>query len=127
MQAASGLRPELGEDVSHLESGPHGVRSAVDPLLGLLARVHGQDAERDRHAGLERSELEAARRLARHVVEVRRLAADHAAERDHAGVAAGLRERHRGERELERAGNRHDHDRVARDTDLLELLERTLE
>ena len=67
------------------------------------------------HAGLDRGELQAARGLARDVVEVRRLAAHDRAERDDAGVAARLRERHRRERQLERARNRHDRDGVTAD------------
>ena len=62
---AGGLRPELGEHVGHLERGPHGLRGPVDSLLGLLAVVDGEDAERDRDAGLDRGQLEPARRLAR--------------------------------------------------------------
>ena len=118
---------ELREDVGHLEAGAHrlgALLEAVVRLLGLLEREH---AEGDRHAGLERGELEARRGLAGDEVEVRRVAADHAAERDDAGVAARLRERHRRERQLERPRHRHDRDRVARDPGLLELRERAVE
>src|SRR3954449_7963684 len=55
-----GRRPELLEDVGHLERRPHRVR----PPLGRVARL-GQDAEGDRDAGLERGELEPRRGLAR--------------------------------------------------------------
>ena len=79
------------------------------------------------NAGLDRRELEPAGRLAGHVVEVRRLAADDAPERDDAGVAAGLGERHRRERQLERAGHGNDRDRVALDSRGIELLERPFE
>ena len=69
-------------------------------------------------------QLEPARRLAGDVVEVRRLAADHGAERDDARVAARLRERHRRERQLERPGNGHDRDRLAAHARPLELVQR---
>ena len=51
------------------------------------------------------------------------LAADDAAERDDAREAAGLRERERGERQLERPGHGHDGHGLARDTRPVELLE----
>ena len=72
-------------------------------------------------------ELQPARGLAGDVVEVRRVAADDAAERDDAGEAARLRERHGGERQLERARHGHHGDRVACDAAGLELRERRLE
>ena len=55
------------------------------------------------------------------------LAANHAAEGDDAGVAAGLRERHGTERKLERAGHGHDGHGLAADADRVELGERRLE
>ena len=57
---------------------------------------------------------------------MRRLTPNHAAERDHTGIAARLRERHRRQRQLERSRYRHDRDRVGRDARLFELLERAL-
>ena len=63
-------------------------------------------------------ELNAARCLTGDEVEVRGLTADHAAERDHARVPARLRERHRGERQLEGSRNRHDRDRRSLDPSL---------
>ena len=102
----------------------HRVGGAVDARLALLDRLDGEHAERNRDARLDRRELQPRRGLARDVVEVRRLAADDRAERDDAGVAARLRERHRGERQLERARHRHDGDRVRRDPGLLERLDR---
>ena len=94
----------MREDVGHLERAPDRLGALLDPRLGLLDPVEREDAEGDRDAGLERGELEPARGLARDVVEVRRVAADDAAERDDAGEAAGLRERRGGEGELERPG-----------------------
>ena len=96
----------------------------VDPVVGLLGLLEREHAEGDRHARLERGELEARRGLACDEVEVRRVAADHAAQGDDARVAAGLRERHRRDRQLERSRHGHDRDRVARDAGLLELRER---
>ena len=80
-------RAELREGVGHLERGSRRPGAAIDARLGLLGRVAGEQAERDGHAGLDPGQLEPARRLAGDEVEVRRLAADHAAERDHARVA----------------------------------------
>ena len=53
-----GLLANLGEQVGHLERGPCGVRALLDPRFRLLGRVHREDAERDRNAGLEAGELE---------------------------------------------------------------------
>src|SRR5439155_10889016 len=79
------------------------------------------------HAGLDRGELEAAGGLPRDEVEVRGLAADHTPERDDAYVPARLRQRHRGERELEGARYGHDDDRLARDAGLFERREGAVE
>jgi hypothetical protein len=111
----------------HLERASDRLCALGHPRLGLLGGVAGEDTEGNRHAGVESGQLEAARGLGGDVVEVGRLAADHAAEGDHAGVAAGLRERHRGERELERAGDGDDGHRVAVDACLRKLVERGLQ
>ncbi len=58
---------------------------------------------------------------------MRRVAADHAAERDDAREAPRLREGHRRERQLERAGDGHHRDRAGVDAAGLELLERRVE
>src|SRR2546421_5710769 len=79
---------QLRKCVGHLERAVHGFRALVDPRLRLLDVLDREDAEADRHARLERCELEPARGLACDVVEVRGLAADDAAECDDAGVAA---------------------------------------
>ena len=60
--------------------------------LGLRARVAREEAESDRDARVEPGELEPARRLRADVVEVRRLAADDAAERDDVLSSADLAE-----------------------------------
>ncbi len=56
---------------------------------------------------------------------MRRLAPDDRAERDDAGIAPRLRERHRGERQLERARNGHHRHGVRLDAGLLGRLERS--
>ena len=95
--------------------------------LRLVGALEREDAERDRDARLDRGELEARGGLARDVVEVRRVAADHAAERDDAGEPPRLRERHRRERQLEGARDGHHGDRALLDAARVELVERGLE
>ncbi len=68
--------------------------------------VRRDDAERDRHAGLQRHQRAAARRLGADEREVRRLALDHAAQADHRGVAAAVAKPARRQRQLERARHR---------------------
>ena len=121
------MRPELREDVGHLEGASHRICGPVDPLLCLLTVLDREDAERDRDTGLDRGQLKAARSLACDQVEMRRLTADHTAERDDARVPARLRESHRRQRKLEGSRDGHDHDRLARHADLLQLGERSLE
>ena len=84
-QLIDGPRAQEAEDVGHLERGARGLGAlvalrAAGTGLGLLAVVAGEHAEGDRDARLERGQLEPARGLAGDVVEVRRLAADDAAE-----------------------------------------------
>src|ERR687885_1196447 len=92
--------------------------AAARTLLRLRAVVAREDAEGHRDARLEARELEPARRLGGDVLEVRRVAADDAAERDHGRVAPSLREGHRSEWKLERSGHGHHVDALARDTRL---------
>ena len=56
---------DLREEVRHLQRGAHGVGALVEARLGLLGRVHREDAERDGNAGLQAGELEARSSLAR--------------------------------------------------------------
>ena len=98
-----------------------------DWSLRLARGVKREHTERDRNPGLQRSELQAARRLAGDVVEVRRVTADHAAESDDAGKPACLRQRHGSERQLEGPGNLNDRDGVPGNARELELAERALE
>src|SRR5215210_6435323 len=118
---------ELGEDVRHLEAGAHRLDALLEPVVGLPGLLEREHAEGDRDAGLERGQLQARGGLAGDEVEVGSVAADDAAESDDAGVAARLRERHRGDRQLERARDGHDRDRVAADAGRIELRERALE
>src|SRR5204863_2383845 len=78
----------------------------------------------DRDAGLDPCELETRRALGRDEVEMRGLAAYDRPERDDARVTTCLRERHRRERQLERARHRQHRDPVVRDARRLERLER---
>ena len=117
----------MREEIGHLERRAGGLGAAVDARLRLLARLGRDHAERHRDARLDRRQLEAARRLARDEVEVRRLPADDAAERDDAREAAGLRERERRQRQLERPGDGHDRDGVVLDVAVAERLQRVLE
>ena len=65
--------------------------------------------------------------LAADVVEVRRAAADHAAERDHGLVAAGLGQPPARERQLPRPGHQHDRDAAGADAALLEARDSAVE
>src|SRR5262249_44460888 len=57
--SAVGGRPELREDVGHLEGAADRVGGTVDPGLALLDRLDGEHAEGDRHAGLDPGQLQA--------------------------------------------------------------------
>src|SRR3954453_15922845 len=116
-------RSERGEDLTHLERRPHGYGAFVEPDLRLLLVLDRQHAERDRDSGLEAGKLKPARRLARDVLEVRGLPANERAEGDDGGIAARLRQGHRGQRQLERAGQRGDRHGLAPDARPLELVE----
>src|SRR6202043_206072 len=67
----------------------------------------GQHPEGDRHAGLEACELQAARAFAGDIVEVRRVAADHAAEGHEGVVTAAGGKLACDYRQLERARHAH--------------------
>ena len=115
------------EEIGRLERAANGLRTLADPCFGLLDPIERQEPERDRDTRLEGGELEAARCLAGDVVEVRRVAANDTAERHDAGEAPGLRERGRGQRKLERAGNDHDGDRLLSHARGRELGQRAVE
>ena len=93
----------MREQVGHLERAADGLGAFADTGLRLLDAIEREQAERDRDAGLEGRELEAAGGLARDVVEVRRIPANDASERDDAREPARLGERGRGKWELESA------------------------
>ncbi len=101
------------------------VRTASAPfsvrLSAWSARSSVEHSECDGNPRFDGCELQPARCLARHVVEVRRVAADHAAERDDAGETARLREGHGRQRQFERSGHGHHGDGVARDAERIEL------
>ena len=102
----------MREEVGHLERAADGLGSLPDTRFRLLDAIEGEHTERDGDARLQRRELQPTRRLARHVVEVRRVTADDAAEGDDAGETARLRERGCRQRKLEGSGDDHDRDRV---------------
>ena len=100
------------QQFDHLERGLHGFSALVHArergtLLGLRLVLGGEHAEDHRHTGREARVHEAARALARHVIEMRRVAADHAAQRDHRVVLAAGGELERRQRQLEGAGRAH--------------------
>src|SRR6516225_10627762 len=79
-------------DGGHLERALHRLAALValaggGALERLLERVYRQNAKGHRHPGLEPGELQTARRFASDVFEVRRVAANHAAECDDGIVA----------------------------------------
>src|SRR6476646_2102845 len=78
---------DLIEEIGHLERGERRVPALVSVLtasarFGLRHRVARQDAEGDRDVEVRAGQGETPRRFARHVVEVRRIAANHRAYRD---------------------------------------------
>ena len=93
MPGASARRScaQMGEHVGHLERAADGLGALLDAWLGLLDVIEREKSEGDGNAGLERGELQPACRLARDIVEVRRVSSDDAAEGDDAGEAPGLR------------------------------------
>ena len=106
----------VGEHVGHLERAADGLGALLDTRLGLLDVIEREKSEGDGNAGLERGELQPACRLARDVVEVRRVSSDDAAEGDDAGEAPGLRKGGGGNGQLEGARDHHDRDRIAADS-----------
>src|SRR5881394_789281 len=92
-----------------------------------LERIGGHDAEAHRDAVRERDVAQPARRFARDILEMRRLAPDHAAER-HDRVETLARRRGLGQhRQLERAGRPGDLDVGIRDPALAQRLARAVE
>ena len=99
-------------------------RLAAGPIDRLLHRVGGQHAECDGHARFERDAREPGGALAGDIVEMRRLAADHGAERDQRLVAARQREFARDHGHVEGARNAHDLDLLVRRPMALERIQR---
>ena len=83
--------------------------AAADTIDGLLVRLDGQDTEAHwdtrRHPGVR----DPTGGLARDVLEVRGIAANHA-RKDHDGIKVRLGAIPRGQTNLERARHRHNHD-----------------
>ena len=88
---------------------------------------HRQQAEADGDARVERRLDHAPRGLAADVLEVRRPAANDAAERDDRLVAARLGQAPAGERQLPRPGHEHDRDLVGADAALHQPVDRAVE
>src|SRR3990170_1106703 len=85
--------PHAVDEPGHLDRGRGGLLAAVAHLAAravprLLLAERGDHAERRRHAGRERDLADAGGGLARDVLEVRRLPADHDAEAHDARVPA---------------------------------------
>ena len=93
-------------------------RRPAGAVRRLLHRVHREQPEADRaRQCCSATSVEPARGLAGHVVEMRRLAPDHRAERHEAGVAAGLGRRRRPRTGSSNAPGHPDHiDASPRDT-----------
>src|SRR5215831_1601214 len=99
-------------DGDHLERALHRLAALVArpggrALERLLESVHRQNDKAHRYPGLEPGELQAVRRLTGDVFEVRRVAADHAAECDHGIVATARGESAHHHWQLEGAGYAH--------------------
>ena len=104
MACRHGLEPR------HFDRGHRGVEAfvagrAARASLGLFPIVGGENAEDDRHAGIEPSLLQSARRFSGHVIEVRRVAANHRAQRDDGVKAAALGQLFCREGQLKSSGN----------------------
>src|SRR5215469_5855758 len=96
-------------DGGHLERALHRLAALVAGAGGrtlerLLESVHRQNAKGHRHTGLEPGQLQPVRRLTGDVFEVRRVAANHAAQCDHGIVATARGESADHHWQLERAG-----------------------
>ena len=92
---AGRVRMQAAKQLRHLDGGRRRfeslvVAAAAGALLGLLPGVGRQHAERHRHAGAARRVLNAVRHRRRDVFEVRRRAADDAAEADDGVEPPGL-------------------------------------
>src|SRR6185312_10309232 len=104
---------QLPQEIGHLDGGQRRVGTLVPMLAAgtfrsLLHVVAGEHAEYHRQAGVAGCIGYAAGTFARHVVEMRRAAADDRAEGDHGVIVAALAEFAGSERYLEGAGDPHD-------------------
>src|SRR5574337_821472 len=84
---------QLLEQIGHLQGGLRRIRAlvascAASPRLRLFQRVASEHAKADRHMGIQHHPHDAAGAFSGHIIEMRRLAANHRAERDDGPVAA---------------------------------------
>src|SRR6185312_7352022 len=101
---------DLIQDVGRLERRYSGIPALVSvyPSSASERLIHGvarQQPEADRDAGVDAHQREAARRLTRNEIEVRRIAPNDRAECDERIVASALARAPRGERQFPRAGH----------------------
>src|SRR5213075_3131988 len=123
----SGRCTEPLKRIGGLERRLHRLGALAQARQRLRFVVGGQDAEAYRDAVRERDVAQAARRFARDILEMRRLAPDHASER-HDRVETLARRRGLGQhRQLERAGRPGDLDVGIRDPALAQRLARAVE
>src|SRR6266576_1374797 len=106
----SGRCTEPLERRGGLEGRLHRLGTFVDSRQRLSLGLRGQHSESDGNAMRQRDVAESPRGFSGDVLEVRRLTADHAAERDDGIVALARGGRFRDDGKLERAGNRNDFD-----------------
>src|SRR6185436_5290813 len=93
---------------------------ATGPRDRLIERVAREQAKAHRNARVERRLDDPARGLAADVLEVRRAAADDAAQRDDGLMASGLGQPPARQRQLPGAGHEDDRDAIGGDTALHE-------
>ena len=122
----------LPDEVGHLDGGHGGLEAFVAGLQpgavdGLFQVLDGQDAEGNRDAGFERGGGDALGGLGGNVFEVRRLAANDRAEAQHRVILSRLGEMLRGDRDLKRAGNPGDGDRLRTGAGAVQAVERPLQ
>src|ERR1700722_1662290 len=99
----------LFAETRHLDGRHGGIVAfvAVPPAgarFSLLLCVGGEDSERHRQSGFERYLLQSSRRLARDVIKMRCVSANHRSQRDDSIISTALSELLRRQRQLKCAG-----------------------